>query len=328
MPKRMSTSGAHEDGEGRRQSFDLDLNDEKPKDSPRHRATITVDQDVSIAHVLRDPYIGGPLLILALALLSQTRYVGLGEYMGFENGAGFNAILLTLTSGISTGIGGLIVVLWPGVGRREVAASMAFAGGVMIYLAFVEMMPEALAEVGHLKANGAMFAGMGLIAVLVTVLPDPDVHLDASADEVRRHMLRIGYHTAIGLAAHNMPEGVAVFMACLRGQRTGLLLMLAMALHNVPEGVAVAMPIYAATGSRWLALRFSLISGLVEPVSAVAVGFGFSRFLTPSAVKARPAPPRPAPRAPPRRAQGPTHIGIPLIQALRPSAYRLGSGHT
>eukprot|EP00741_Cyanophora_paradoxa_P006875 tig00000119_g6650.t1 len=209
--------------------------------------------------------------------------------MGFENGAGFNAILLTLTSGISTGPPRPLPT--PPRGRRPEAAAAAQGSGpdcgrgVMIYLAFVEMMPEALAEVGHLKANGAMFAGMGLIAVLVTVLPDPDVHLDASADEVRRHMLRIGYHTAIGLAAHNMPEGVAVFMACLRGQRTGLLLMLAMALHNVPEGVAVAMPIYAATGSRWLALRFSLISGLVEPVSAVAVGFGFSRFLTPSAVK-------------------------------------------
>jgi len=42
------------------------------------------------------------------------------------------------------------------------------------------------------------------------------------------------------------------------------------ALHNIPEGMSVSVPIYYATGSRRKAFIYSALSGLAEPVGAIA----------------------------------------------------------
>jgi len=54
----------------------------------------------------------------------------------------------------------------------------------------------------------------------------------------------------------------------------GILVAVAIAAHNIPEGIAVALPIYASTGSRLRAVKYALLSGIVEPIGAlVAVLF-------------------------------------------------------
>lgn len=78
-----------------------------------------------------------------------------------------------------------------------------------------------------------------------------------------------GLITALGIALHNFPEGVAVFMAAHKSARIGASLALAIALHNIPEGVAVALPVYFATGSRWRGFRVAALSGLAEPAAVV-----------------------------------------------------------
>jgi len=45
-------------------------------------------------------------------------------------------------------------------------------------------------------------AGMTAFACLIHVMPDPDVPLDAQGDEVKQHLLKIGYHTVLLVAMH------------------------------------------------------------------------------------------------------------------------------
>ena len=49
-------------------------------------------------------------------------------------------------------------------------------------------------------------------------------------------------------------------------------LAIAVALHNIPEGMAVSTSMYAATKSKWAAIKWSLLSGLCEPLGAFAFG--------------------------------------------------------
>jgi ZIP family zinc transporter len=46
-------------------------------------------------------------------------------------------------------------------------------------------------------------------------------------------------------------------------------LAIAIAIHNIPEGLCVAMPIYYATGNRWKAFGWAVLSGVSEPVAAL-----------------------------------------------------------
>jgi len=47
---------------------------------------------------------------------------------------------------------------------------------------------------------------------------------------------------------------------------------LAITLHNIPEGISVSMPIYCATGDKKKAFKYSIISGIAEPIGGL-IGF-------------------------------------------------------
>ena len=82
-------------------------------------------------------------------------------------------------------------------------------------------------------------------------------------------LMRMGLFTAIAIAIHNFPEGLATFFSSLQNISLGLPIAIAVALHNIPEGISVAVPIFYATGNRRKAFVYSLLSGLAEPVGAV-----------------------------------------------------------
>jgi len=75
--------------------------------------------------------------------------------------------------------------------------------------------------------------------------------------------------TALVIALHNFPEGIATFFASMQDITLGVTIAFAIAIHNIPEGIAVSVPIYYATGSRKKAFWLSFASGLSEPVGAI-----------------------------------------------------------
>jgi len=82
-------------------------------------------------------------------------------------------------------------------------------------------------------------------------------------------LMRMGLFTALAIAIHNLPEGLATFMAALQDPALGAAIAVAVALHNVPEGISVSVPIFYATGNRKKAFVYSALSGLSEPFGAV-----------------------------------------------------------
>ncbi len=84
----------------------------------------------------------------------------------------------------------------------------------------------------------------------------------------RKKLLRMGLFTALAIAIHNFPEGLATFLAALQNPALGIAIAVAIALHNIPEGISVSVPIFYATGDRRKAFIYSFLSGLAEPVGA------------------------------------------------------------
>ena len=82
----------------------------------------------------------------------------------------------------------------------------------------------------------------------------------------KKSLQRMGALTGLAIGIHNVPEGLATFVATLASPAFGGALAIAIALHNIPEGVCVAMPVYYATGSRVRGFLWAFLSGISEPL--------------------------------------------------------------
>jgi ZIP family zinc transporter len=217
------------------------------------------------------------------AVYSVGAFIKRGIFMGIPNV--LFAFLLTLFAGLSTGIGSALALLTKKTNPKFLSASLGFSAGVMIYVSFVEILPkasDALSSALNIKAGawataGGFFFGILLIAVIDKLIPETEnpheVHtveeMDGESEEHKSKLMRMGLFTALAIAIHNFPEGLATFTAAISDPKLGVPIAVAIAIHNIPEGIAVAVPVFYATGSRRRAFCLSFLSGLSEPVGAI-----------------------------------------------------------
>lgn len=219
------------------------------------------------------------------------------------------ALLLTVIAGGATSIGAALGVMGRGTSAKTLAGGLGLSAGVMLYVSFVELLPEGAAVLSGTQAGlsgtqagagattgrgtalavAAFFSGIALIALLDRLVPEPvnphefsgrvdhsDVHEEhrdraglAADAALRARLLRTGTVMAVVLALHNVPEGFATFVAALQAPEIAIPVVVAIALHNIPEGLAVAVPVHRATGSRAKAFWLATMTGLAEPAGAV-----------------------------------------------------------
>lgn len=203
------------------------------------------------------------------------------------------AFLLTLFAGLSTGIGSLIALVAKRTNTNFLSFALGLSAGVMIYVSFMEMLPKSLEmlegqfgeKTGNLYAILALFGGIALIALIDFLVPkSSNPHEMHGVEEMKPKNSRLkhtGLITAITIAIHNFPEGIATFMTALNSLELAIPITVAIAIHNIPEGIAVAVPIYHATGSRKKAFWLSFASGLAEPIGAVIAYLFLLRFWNP-----------------------------------------------
>ncbi|CAF1273900.1 unnamed protein product [Adineta ricciae] len=108
-------------------------------------------------------------------------------------------------------------------------------------------------------------------------------HPNGSLHHKKAHqsLNRTGILTALAIGLHNLPEGIATFLAASINLKTAVPLALGIALHNIPEGIAVATPVYFATQSKWKGLLYTFISALAEPLGGLICFLIISNGLNP-----------------------------------------------
>ncbi|RPI72781.1 MAG: zinc transporter ZupT, partial [Desulfobacteraceae bacterium] len=197
---------------------------------------------------------------------------------------------------------------------RFLSVATGFSAGVMLYVSFVEIFYKGLDALArdfgpywsHWINAASFFGGMLLIALIDFLIPAAEnphethgeketlplrrTTMPVSGDYAtmggslhnhltgRNKLMRMGLFTALAIAIHNFPEGLATFLAALQDPKLGVAIAAAIALHNIPEGISVSVPIFYASGNRKKAFIYSLLSGLAEPVGA-GIAFLVLRFL-------------------------------------------------
>ncbi|MDR2854351.1 MAG: zinc transporter ZupT [Prevotellaceae bacterium] len=199
------------------------------------------------------------------------------------------ALVLTMLAGLSTGIGSAIAFFTKRTNTKLLSVALGFSAGVMIYVSFVEILPQAfsLAKISHSLHSDmfvvlAFFIGIGIIFLIDALIPESEnpheMHnveeLQAVNPQINSELKRTGILMALAIAIHNFPEGIATFASAVVAPDIAVPIAIAIAIHNIPEGIAVSVPIFYATGNRSKAFWLSLLSGMAEPLGGV-LGFLF-----------------------------------------------------
>lgn len=204
------------------------------------------------------------------------------------------ALLMTFLAGLATVLGGVLTFFIKRTNMRAISIGLGFSAGVMIFLSFTEILDgakELLIDYFPKYSDWMVLVGFS-IGLVVAILIDyfiPD-HIEEDLfgcpEKCLQHhkMKRAGLFTAIAVCIHNFPEGMATFFVSTQDLQIGATVAFAIALHNIPEGIAVALPIYHSTGKKRLAVLYSLLSGISEPIGALLGLFVLNYFLPQMAV--------------------------------------------
>lgn len=160
----------------------------------------------------------------------------------------------------------------------------------MISVVAFDLMPEAIESGGLVLAIGGLIAGVILVSLLDLL---PHTHFMASDRESSR-FYKTGVIVGLGIAMHNLPEGLAIGAGYAHDVTLGLGLALVIAVHNFPEGMAMACPMVIA-GMKPLrvvlatmaagvpmaigALLGSLVGGMSSGLLSLCLGFAGGAML-------------------------------------------------
>ena len=191
------------------------------------------------------------------------------------------SFLLTTIAGLSTLFGSSIIFIKNHNKNKIICASLSFAAAVMITVSFTDLIPESL-ELFTTKYTNIFSIILILIGINIGFILSSflDKYLPSNQTNENGKLYRVGIISMLAIIFHNIPEGMATFMAGSTDLKLGISLTIAIALHNIPEGISISVPIYYATKSKSKAIIYTLLSGLSELFGALITYLFLKPFIS------------------------------------------------
>lgn len=183
------------------------------------------------------------------------------------------AFILTILAGLSTMLGSIFI--FNKKNENIIIAALAFASGVMSTVSITDLMPESYNLLINIFPKFPAIIYMLIFVVsgiLFSMFIDKYIPTDNS-------LYRVGVFAMLAIIIHNIPEGIATFMATNTNIMLGISLTIAIALHNIPEGISISIPIYYATNSKFKAIFYTFISAISEPFGALLTYLFLSNYI-------------------------------------------------
>ncbi len=218
------------------------------------------------------------------------------------------ALILSTLAGLSTVLGGFVTFFIKENSLKFLSFGLGLSAGVMLFISLVDLYPESCEMIKSQLGENYLFLAILFFAIgiLTAVLIDyfiPDhlqsqmftkqlganeQHIDSTDCKEDENAIisigkikKAGILTAVVVAIHNLPEGLATFFLTAQDVMLGIGIVIAIAIHNIPEGMAISIPVYQATHSKRKAFLYSFLSGMAEPIGGI-VGFVIIKSLFPN----------------------------------------------
>lgn len=195
-----------------------------------------------------------------------------------------NVLMMALFAGVvGMGAGGIITALFGSKTDKMISIFLSFAGGVMVSIVFLELLPEAIEYANMLTAVLGLVIGALLVLLLNNIVDQisdknkkkAELHENYAeffhASELiqkRKSMVRSGMIMLFAIALHNIPEGLALGAAGQSDEALGLTLAILIGLHNIPEGMAISAPLISGGVSKFKTIMLAVLAGSTTMIGA------------------------------------------------------------
>lgn len=154
----------------------------------------------------------------------------------------------------------------------------AMAGGIMTAASVWSLIIPAVEYSAHMGNFAFLPCSVGIASGCVFMIALNKVSEFILSSGLGKTAGYKNINTFIAVTIHNIPEGMAVgcvFASAILSGKAELFavataLSVGIAVQNVPEGAVISMPMFASGISKSRAFLFGAISGVVEPLGAVA----------------------------------------------------------
>ncbi|NLA04485.1 MAG: ZIP family metal transporter [Firmicutes bacterium] len=175
-------------------------------------------------------------------------------------------IIGLLAGTLGTGSGGLVTLFTKKLPAPLLSLILAFAAGMMLDVTFLELLPEAIGHGGFLYGLLGLVGGIAVFLLLDKLLP----HCHHYTEEHQQSRFqKMGTLLGIGIALHNIPEGLAIGTGYASSESLGLGLALIIGIHNFPEGLAMALCLDGGGSSKGRTLLATALAGLPMGLGAL-----------------------------------------------------------
>ncbi len=173
-------------------------------------------------------------------------------------------VLGSLVGVIGTGLGGIITLSLVRPNKQFLSFLLGITSGLMIAIVTFDLLPEAT-QIGGLWIQ-VLGLTLGIIAVIIIEEFLPNQHTNHKRQN--NSFLKAGILVAIGIAIHNLPEGLAIGSSFVFASEMGMKMVIVITLHNLPEGMSMATPLRIGGFSKTKVFLLTLLSGVPTGIGA------------------------------------------------------------
>ena len=187
------------------------------------------------------------------------------------------ALIASLFTWGITSLGAAVVFLFKKVNKNTMDAMLGLSAGVMLAATFWSLLSPALEMAENLKLISWLIVSLGVLSGGLLLFCGDKIFDRITKKKTNSHSIKRSLMLIFSITLHNIPEGMAIGVAFgsvfynLEGATLAAAIMLAIGIgiQNFPEGSAVSLPLRREGMSPQKAFFFGMLSGIVEPISAV-----------------------------------------------------------
>ena len=180
------------------------------------------------------------------------------------------AFIMTLVAAISTFMGAMTSLYFRKVNQVTLSVILGFAAGIMIYTAFMKLMPDSISILSSQLsyAQTKITSTVWFFVGIVLLYPLGYLVKLWKKKEVERYDASL---VLLTITAHSFVEGLATFLSFLATPLVAIPLVLSIIVHNFPEGMTIGALFNKISDSmnRRRAIFYSVIASLFEPIGAL-----------------------------------------------------------